>query len=249
MATSDNVVRAGLTPKWKDVDTLCRMLTYKDGAPHVVEPTQVEGEPHIWSAAAIEPYEPTRSPAHDCAKRRVHVHSDPPAAVHTSRRHYVPPPETDEFVLERIEFGANEASPTAPATLRASAGLSILIVVTGNATVEQLDDATTDEVGLQRQVGAASLLANGHAVLAAPASALPSARRKSPSRPVRPHDLPAERPLLWTRPRWAAAMCTSSARTPCCGFGRRAGGCWLTARRGSRMSRSSTRPSTPHCAA
>lgn len=29
MATSDNVVRAGLTPKLRDVQTLCSMLTYK----------------------------------------------------------------------------------------------------------------------------------------------------------------------------------------------------------------------------
>ena len=29
MATSDNVVRAGLTPKQRDVKTLCEMLTYK----------------------------------------------------------------------------------------------------------------------------------------------------------------------------------------------------------------------------
>jgi mannose-6-phosphate isomerase len=28
MACSDNVVRAGLTPKYKDVKTLCSMLTY-----------------------------------------------------------------------------------------------------------------------------------------------------------------------------------------------------------------------------
>jgi mannose-6-phosphate isomerase len=28
MATSDNVVRAGLTPKFKDVEALCSMLTY-----------------------------------------------------------------------------------------------------------------------------------------------------------------------------------------------------------------------------
>jgi mannose-6-phosphate isomerase len=28
MACSDNVVRAGLTPKLKDVDTLCSMLTF-----------------------------------------------------------------------------------------------------------------------------------------------------------------------------------------------------------------------------
>lgn len=29
MATSDNVVRAGLTPKHRDIQTLCSMLTYK----------------------------------------------------------------------------------------------------------------------------------------------------------------------------------------------------------------------------
>ena len=29
MATSDNVVRAGLTPKFRDVHTLCAMFTYK----------------------------------------------------------------------------------------------------------------------------------------------------------------------------------------------------------------------------
>lgn len=32
MACSDNVVRAGLTPKYKDVQTLCSMLTYEAGA-------------------------------------------------------------------------------------------------------------------------------------------------------------------------------------------------------------------------
>jgi len=31
MATSDNVVRAGLTPKLKDSDTLIKMLTYNLG--------------------------------------------------------------------------------------------------------------------------------------------------------------------------------------------------------------------------
>lgn len=32
MATSDNVVRAGLTPKFKDVDVLVNMLTYRYGS-------------------------------------------------------------------------------------------------------------------------------------------------------------------------------------------------------------------------
>lgn len=29
MASSDNVIRAGLTPKFKDVSTLCSMLNYE----------------------------------------------------------------------------------------------------------------------------------------------------------------------------------------------------------------------------
>jgi mannose-6-phosphate isomerase len=36
MATSDNVVRAGLTPKLKDVTTLCNMLTYASGPPQLL---------------------------------------------------------------------------------------------------------------------------------------------------------------------------------------------------------------------
>lgn len=35
MAMSDNVVRAGLTPKFKDVDTLVGMLTYSQGGPSI----------------------------------------------------------------------------------------------------------------------------------------------------------------------------------------------------------------------
>ncbi|XP_015881334.3 mannose-6-phosphate isomerase 1 [Ziziphus jujuba] len=37
MATSDNVVRAGLTPKHRDVKTLCSMLTYKQGYPEILQ--------------------------------------------------------------------------------------------------------------------------------------------------------------------------------------------------------------------
>ena len=36
MACSDNVVRAGLTPKLKDIDTLVKMLTYKSTRPEIV---------------------------------------------------------------------------------------------------------------------------------------------------------------------------------------------------------------------
>lgn len=34
MACSDNVIRAGLTPKYKDIETLCEMLNYHGEAAH-----------------------------------------------------------------------------------------------------------------------------------------------------------------------------------------------------------------------
>lgn len=37
MATSDNVVHAGLTPKSRDVQVLCSMLTYKQGFPEIFQ--------------------------------------------------------------------------------------------------------------------------------------------------------------------------------------------------------------------
>ncbi|KAJ8761184.1 hypothetical protein K2173_001240 [Erythroxylum novogranatense] len=37
MATSDNVVRAGLTPKHRDIQTLSSMLTYKQGFPEILK--------------------------------------------------------------------------------------------------------------------------------------------------------------------------------------------------------------------
>lgn len=44
MACSDNVVRAGLTPKFKDVKTLCNMLTYSSRAPNdqFLQPVSVD---------------------------------------------------------------------------------------------------------------------------------------------------------------------------------------------------------------
>lgn len=45
MATSDNVVRAGLTPKYRDVGTLCSMLTYKQGFPEILRGIPLK--PHI----------------------------------------------------------------------------------------------------------------------------------------------------------------------------------------------------------
>ncbi len=44
MAASDNVLRAGLTPKHVDVPELLRIARFEAGPPHVVEPERVAGE-------------------------------------------------------------------------------------------------------------------------------------------------------------------------------------------------------------
>nr|CAD2184682.1 unnamed protein product [Meloidogyne enterolobii] len=42
MALSDNTIRAGLTPKFKDVQTLCENLTYKMSGPPIFESKKLE---------------------------------------------------------------------------------------------------------------------------------------------------------------------------------------------------------------
>jgi mannose-6-phosphate isomerase len=41
MACSDNTIRAGLTPKFKDVETLVNSLTYRMSGPPYFKPTEV----------------------------------------------------------------------------------------------------------------------------------------------------------------------------------------------------------------
>lgn len=48
MALSDNVVRAGLTPKFKDVDTLCKMLHYRNGSPARLEPSIIDAATRVY---------------------------------------------------------------------------------------------------------------------------------------------------------------------------------------------------------
>lgn len=68
MAKSDNVIRAGFTPKFKDVQTLCHSLTYKtaDRNDLLLKPTVMENNNycHIYSPPveefAVEKIEITR---------------------------------------------------------------------------------------------------------------------------------------------------------------------------------------------
>lgn len=52
MALSDNVVRAGLTPKFKDIDTLCSMLQYSSGLPEFLRPIESDAYCKIYRPPA-----------------------------------------------------------------------------------------------------------------------------------------------------------------------------------------------------
>ena len=66
MACSDNVVRAGLTPKFKDVPTLCEMLNYtlKSAQDNLFKPTPHPDDP------CVQIYNP---PVPDFAVARIQV--------------------------------------------------------------------------------------------------------------------------------------------------------------------------------
>ena len=49
MATSDNVVRAGLTPKLRDTQVLCEMLTYSQGPPDVLTGSRIDTHSAVYS--------------------------------------------------------------------------------------------------------------------------------------------------------------------------------------------------------
>lgn len=57
MACSDNVVRGGLTPKFKDVEVLCSMLRYEGGAPATVKPTELEAGIRLYADPDIEEFQ------------------------------------------------------------------------------------------------------------------------------------------------------------------------------------------------
>jgi len=56
MAASDNVVRAGLTPKFKDVETLISMLTYETGRDWVIGGTPIANGVGLLYDAPVEEF-------------------------------------------------------------------------------------------------------------------------------------------------------------------------------------------------
>lgn len=107
MAASDNVVRAGLTPKARDVQVLVEMLTYEDS-------------PSDEKRMQPQPFKPDASSAN--ANKYTQSTSDTPSLL------YDPP--IDEFSVVRTVLQANESE-----THRAISGPSILIVTSGKGSL------------------------------------------------------------------------------------------------------------------
>ena len=76
MANSDNVVRVGLTPKFKDVDTLVDILTYELGAPPILEPLPAT---HVVNYPAPVPEFSVRRLRLSTGMRQTHKRPETPA--------------------------------------------------------------------------------------------------------------------------------------------------------------------------
>ncbi|CAH2042476.1 unnamed protein product [Thlaspi arvense] len=112
MATSDNVVRAGLTPKHRDVQTLCSMLTYKQ-------------KPEAFLDKAVKGWSPTRTIDPDPSGFPEILRGIP---LNSFTRKYLPP--FNEFEIDSciLPHGAS-------ALFSASPGPSIFIVIAGEGTM------------------------------------------------------------------------------------------------------------------
>ncbi|CAK9056465.1 unnamed protein product [Durusdinium trenchii] len=79
MACSDNVVRGGLTPKFKDVDVLCEMLNYKGGPPATLEPVELEKGILLYSDPDIQEFQVTHLSIPEGGSQRRLFSSEGPA--------------------------------------------------------------------------------------------------------------------------------------------------------------------------
>ncbi len=61
MACSDNVVRMGLTPKFKDVHTLCEMLSYNCGAAAILQPERWDDYSQVYYSPKIHEFKLIRT--------------------------------------------------------------------------------------------------------------------------------------------------------------------------------------------
>eukprot|EP00930_Biecheleria_cincta_P057320 TRINITY_DN43283_c0_g1_i1.p1 TRINITY_DN43283_c0_g1~~TRINITY_DN43283_c0_g1_i1.p1 ORF type:complete len:565 (-),score=103.75 TRINITY_DN43283_c0_g1_i1:111-1652(-) len=81
MACSDNVVRGGLTPKYKDLEVLCEMLNYRGGPPAVVKPLELETGMRLYADPDIEEFQVTHMHLPTGSRKRRIFSSEGPAVA------------------------------------------------------------------------------------------------------------------------------------------------------------------------
>lgn len=71
MACSDNVVRAALSPKLKDLDVLCEMLDYRGGQPWSVKAQHIDDDMQLYKELDIEEFQVTHLRLETGRRRRI----------------------------------------------------------------------------------------------------------------------------------------------------------------------------------
>ncbi|XP_037109558.1 mannose-6-phosphate isomerase [Syngnathus acus] len=119
MACSDNTVRAGLTPKYIDVNTLCEMLNYSPSpsAAKIFPPVQDASDP------CVTVYDP---PVPDFTVMRIQVTA--------SVKQYTLAPVDSASILLVIEGDASATSPAAPSDVSLKRG-SVLFVSANESVI------------------------------------------------------------------------------------------------------------------
>ncbi|KAJ1970695.1 Mannose-6-phosphate isomerase, partial [Dimargaris verticillata] len=131
MATSDNVVRAGLTPKFKDVEVLIEMLTYDYGEAQnrILNGTNWD---QFTTVTQLEEGQCTRD-----SKDQASAVDAPNARQGLDIRVYDPP--IPEFVVARMVL----TTPQIPHVLKPVAGPSVLLIIQGHGQLTVPDDNHT----------------------------------------------------------------------------------------------------------
>jgi len=83
MACSDNVVRGGLTPKFRDIEVLCEMLDYVGAPPARIKPSELDSGVLLYADPAIEEFQVTHVKLSAGAERRICFSSRGPAMAFT----------------------------------------------------------------------------------------------------------------------------------------------------------------------
>lgn len=151
MAASDNVVRAGLTPKERDVDVLVDMLTYRSGGPQdqILRPKAFVPLPESANYSDYEKADvvvSTKELENDVASPSGAARDD--AASSLPSLLYDPPIEEFSVAVTRLRKGQSE-------TQRPIDGPSILILTTGKGKLVAHRPAETTSA-TQQQEGSSS---------------------------------------------------------------------------------------------